>query len=224
MKTVWLQIAIRPRKRSPDTIVILQTAIHERKISVTFPTADDSQIVDMYLQRDEQAISCTSVKYGKRIRSLARHITEDECTADECENDTYMEAWNRIPPHEPRDYLYAFLVRIVRHIALNRCEKNNALKRKASLVSLSDELNDCIAAPDSTESVVDDMALKESLNSFLAGLEPEKRNIFMRRYWYTDEITEIAERFGYSESKIKSMLMRMREKLRKHFEKDGIGV
>ena len=190
----------------------------------SFHEMEDENIIDLYLQRDESAISHTSDKYGRRLNALAKHITDDAGTADECENDTYMETWNRIPPNEPRDHFYPFLAAIVRHISLNRCEKNNALKRKGQLVDLGEELEMCIAAPDNTEAVIDDMALKESLNRFLRSLDEDKRNIFVRRYFFTDSISELAERSGYSESKLKSMLLRMREKLREQLGKDGIIV
>lgn len=183
---------------------------------------DDENIVELYLKRDESAITATSEKYGRRLMSLAKHITEDDFTADECVNDTYMETWNSIPPNEPRTYFYPFLARIVRHISLNRCEKEHAKKRSGQLVDLGEELEMCIPAPDSTESVVDDIVLKEALDSFLASLDEEKRSIFLRRYWFFDEISAIAKRFGYSESKIKSLLMRLRGKLREQLEKDGI--
>ena len=185
---------------------------------------EDEAIVELYLNRDQTAIQHTSDKYGKKLNYLARRITEDEFTADECENDTYLEAWERIPPNEPRSYFYPFLARITRHISLNRCEKEHARKRSGIYVDLGEELDSVFASPDNTESVVDEMVLKTSLNSFLASVDEEKRNIFLRRYWFMDSIEEISERFGYSESKIKSMLMRLREKLRKHFEKDGIIV
>ena len=183
---------------------------------------DDNTIVEFYLKRDERAIKSSSEKYGKRLHYLAEHITADSFSADECENDTYMQAWNNIPPHEPRDYLYAFLARITRHIALNICEKNNALKRHGDIAELGEELDLCIAAEDNTERVIDDMALKTALNSFLASLDEEKRNIFIRRYWFMDDISDISERYGYSQSKIKSMLMRLRLKLREKLDNDNI--
>ncbi|MBQ4487233.1 MAG: RNA polymerase sigma factor [Oscillospiraceae bacterium] len=183
---------------------------------------DDNAIVELYLKRNQRAISETKDKYGSRLRSQAKRITADDFTADECENDTYMQAWNSIPPNEPRTYLYAYLARIVRHIALNRCEMNNAQKRQAYLVDIEDEMEQCIAAPDDTEKVIDDLVFKESIDRFLSKLDEDKRNIFVRRYFFMDDIKEIAERYDYSESKIKSMLMRLREKLREHFEKDGI--
>ncbi len=183
---------------------------------------EDEAIVELYLVRDESAISHTAQKYGRKLKALAKRITEDDFAADECENDTYMKAWNSIPPHEPRTYLFAFLAHITRHIALNLCEKNHAQKRQGAFVDLGDELDSCIAAPDSTESVVDDIVLKESLNKFLGTLDEEKRNIFLRRYFFFDDIETISGSFGYSQSKIKSLLMRLRGKLREQLESDGI--
>ena len=183
---------------------------------------DDNEIVEQYLSRNENAIKNTSDKYGKRLNYIAAKITCDSYTADECENDTYMQAWNSIPPNEPRTYLYAYLARIIRHTALDHCEKNRALKRQAYIVDISEELDECIAGTGDTENAADEIALREAVNGFLASLDEEKRNVFMRRYWFMDEIGEIADRFGYSQSKIKSMLMRMRNKLREHLEKEGL--
>ena len=185
---------------------------------------DDESIVELYLKRDESAITETADKYGNRLTYLSKHITGDDFTADECVNDTYIQTWNSIPPNEPRTYFYPFLARIARHISLNRCKKEHAAKRNGQYVDLGDELDECFSSPDSTERVVDDMVLRESLNRFLGELDEEKRNIFIRRYWFFDDIAEIADRFGYSESKIKSLLMRLRGKLREQLEKDGIAV
>ena len=105
---------------------------------------DDNRIVELYFLRDETAILQTSEKYGNRLRSLAYGIVNDRQTAEECENDTYMEAWNLIPPHEPRSYLYAFLARITRHISLNFCRDRSRLKRSAFICELSAEMEQCI--------------------------------------------------------------------------------
>lgn len=182
---------------------------------------DDNRIVELYLLRDETAISQTNEKYGSRLRSLAYSIVEDRQTAEECENDTYMEAWNSIPPHEPRSYLYAFLARITRHISLNCCRNRSRLKRSAFLSELSTELEQCLPAPDDTACRVDDMVLAEVLNAFLGTLSEEKRNIFLRRYWYLDSVAAIAKRFSLSESKVKTTLFRCRNLLREHLEKEG---
>ena len=182
---------------------------------------DDNMIVELYLLRDETAIEHTSKKYGNRLRSLAYGIVNDTQTAEECENDTYMEAWCTIPPKEPRSYLYAFLARIVRHISLNCCRDRSRLKRNAFICELSTEMEECIPAPDDVECRIEDIALSEILNKFLDTLNEKNRNIFVRRYWYLDSVTAIAERFACSESKVKTTLYRCRNKLRDYLEKES---
>jgi len=182
---------------------------------------DDKKIVELFFERDEAAIKHTSEKYGRRLRSLSQRIVKDSQTAEECENKTYLETWNSIPPNEPKDYLYAFLARIVRHISLNFCRERNRLKRRAHICELSVEMEQCIPAPNDCECGIEDMALKEAINSFLVLLDAEKRNIFLRRYWYMDSITDISKRYDLSESKVKTTLFRSRNKLREHLIKEG---
>lgn len=182
---------------------------------------DDNKIIDLYLHRDETAIKQTSEKFGDRLRSLAYGIVKDHQTAEECENDTYLKAWNSIPPHEPREYLYAFLARITRHISLDCCRKRSRLKRSAYISELSAEMEQCIPAPDDMECRIDDIVLGQAINKFLGTLSEEKRNVFIRRYWYLDSISDIARRFSLSESKVKTMLFRSRNRLRDYLEKEG---
>lgn len=182
---------------------------------------DDAGIVELYLLRDEEAIGQTSAKYGSRLRALSYGIVLDRETAEECENDTYLEAWNSIPPHEPRSYLYAFLARITRHISLNCCRDRSRLKRSAYIVELSTEMEECIPAPNDLDCRMDDLALSEAINGFLRSLDKEKRNIFVRRYWYLDPLADIAKRFAVSESKVKTTLFRCRRELRQWLEKEG---
>lgn len=182
---------------------------------------DDNKIVELYLSRDETAIKQTFENYGTRIRSLANNIVKDLQTAEECENDTYLEAWRTIPPHEPRTYLFAFLARITRHISLNICRDRNRLKRSAFICELSTEMEQCIPSPDDTECRIDDIILKDAINNFLATLDEEKRNIFLRRYWFLDSIADISKRYAISESKVKTTLFRCRNQLRKYLEKEG---
>lgn len=182
---------------------------------------DDNSIVSLYLQRDETAITQTAEKYGGRLRSLAYGIVCDAQSAEECENDTYMEAWNSIPPHEPRDYFYAFLARITRHMALNCCRKRNQLKRSAFLSELSAEMEQCIPAPDDVACRIDAMALCGGINDFLSHLSEEKRNIFLRRYWFMDSVADISKRFALSESTVKTTLFRCRNGLREYLKKEG---
>lgn len=183
---------------------------------------EDKLIVALYTNRDESAILQTTKKYGSRLRSLALGIVKDIQTAEECENDTYMEAWNSIPPHAPDNYLYAFLARITRHISLNCCRDRSRLKRSAFIYELSSEMEQCIPAPDNTECKINSMALKDAINGFLGTLSEEKRNVFLRRYWYLDSIADISKRFNLSESKVKTMLFRSRNMLREYLEKEGI--
>ena len=185
---------------------------------------DDNKIVELYLLRDETAIKQTTEKFGSRLRSLAFRIVNDRQTAEECENDTYMEAWNTIPPHEPRSYLYAFLARITRHISLNCCRDRSRLKRSAFVCELSAEMEQCIPAPDDVACRVDDMALGEAINGFLSTLAEEKRNIFIRRYWYLDSIADISKCFALSESKVKTTLFRCRNQFREYLEKEGYTI
>jgi len=182
---------------------------------------DDNRIVELYLRRDETAIGQTAEKYGKRLRALSYGIVNDEETAEECENDTYMEAWKRIPPHEPRSYLYAFLARMNRNISLNRCRERDSLKRSAHILELSAELEQCIPSPDDVECRIADAELSNAINGFLRLLDDEKRYIFIRRYWYMDSITDISKRFTISESKVKTTLFRCRSRLRQYLEKEG---
>ena len=185
---------------------------------------DDQKIVMLYLLRDETAIRQTAEKFGSRLRSLAYQIVDDQRTAEECENDTYLQAWNTIPPHEPKSYLYAFLARITRHIALNCCRNRRRLKRNAFICELSAEMEQCIPAPDDAACRIDDMALSRAINSFLRTLSEEKRNIFIRRYWYLDSIAAISQRFVLSQGKVKTTLCRCRNQLRVYLAKEGYTV
>lgn len=182
---------------------------------------DDREIVELYLLRDENAIDKTKNKFGQRLYALSYSIVNDRETAEECENDTYVEAWNSIPPHEPREYLYAYLSRITRHISLNRCRDNARLKRSAFITEISEEMEQCIPSPNNVECRINDMVLSEAINKFLAGLDEEKRNIFIRRYWYMDSVTAISRRYLLSESKVKTTLFRCRNRLREYLEKEG---
>lgn len=182
---------------------------------------EDAQIITLYLQRDETAIAHTTEQYGSRLRRLAYGIVGEQFTAEECENDTYLEAWQSIPPHEPYTYFYAFLARITRHISLNCCRSRNRLKRRAQLCELDAEMEQCIPSPDDVECRMEEAALQEVLNAFLAGLSEEKRNVFLRRYWFLDSVEAISKCFSLSESKVKTMLFRCRNQLRDYLIKEG---
>lgn len=176
---------------------------------------DDKQIVDLYWERSETAISETSKKYGKYCRYIAFNILRNDEDSEECVNDTYLRAWNSIPPNRP-SVLKTFLGKITRNLSLDRYELLNAKKRNDGQMPLIfDEIQECIPSLDSTENIVEEIALTDILNRFLSSLSLEQRKIFMRRYWYLSPIKEIATEYGMSESKIKMSLFRSRNELKK---------
>lgn len=185
---------------------------------------EDNLIIDMYLARNEDAINCTATKYGKRLNRISSSIIEDLDVADECENDTYLAAWNSIPPNEPREYFYPYLARIIRNISLNICRDRSALKRKAYIAELTNEMEQCIPGNMGVEYVVDEMVLKELLNNFLKNLDKRKRRLFVRRYWYLDSVACISKRYMMSESNVKTTLFRIRNDLRCYLEKEGYSL
>ena len=182
---------------------------------------NDKEIVELVLNRDETALKYTKEKFGSRLKSLANNILQDPDTAEECENDTYFEAWNRIPPHEPRDYLFAFLARLIRHISLDVCRLRSRKKRNTFLTELTEEIEQCIPDPKDTETEIDGILLGEAISKFLRTLSKERRNVFLRRYFYFDSITSICNRFSLSQSKVKTMLFRCRKELREYLIKEG---
>lgn len=185
---------------------------------------EDSKIVDLFLERNEKAIKESAKKYGKIIKKITLSITEDEHMAEECENDTYLSAWNLIPPNEPRDYLSAFLTKIARNISIDRCRSKRSAKRMADTLSLDDELAMCLPDGMDVSAEVDSRILGQVISNFLKAQPKEKRIIFIRRYWYHDSVTEISMRMNISENKVKVTLHRTREKLKKYLIKEGYTV
>ncbi len=182
---------------------------------------NDKQIVALYHARDEQAIAETATKYGSYCHSIAYGILGDREDADECVNDTYADAWNSMPPHRP-SVLSSFLGKITRRIAIDRWRKNRAQKRGGGETSaVLEELQDCIADKENTETAFEKQLLAQTVSTFVKKLPDTERRVFLCRYWYMDSVESIAERFGFSESKVKSMLYRTREKLRNLLAKEG---
>lgn len=183
---------------------------------------EDERILELYWARDDSAIDETGAKYGERLLYLSGRMLYVKEDAEECVNDTYLGAWNAIPPQRPAHF-FAFLARICRNIACNMLDRRNAKKRQAEVVALTDELADCV--PDTAQSrETQDRELGAALSGFLRTLPQEHRLIFMRRYWYMDSVKEIAARYGFGESRVKTSLCRTREKLRAYLEKEEIYI
>lgn len=182
---------------------------------------EDEKIVELFLSRDKNAVAAVSEKYGSRLRAVACRITADEQVAQECENDTYLEVWNRIPPNEPGAYLFPYLSRIIRHIALNRCLEQNRQKRRADITELTAEMEQCLPAPDDVEAEIDGAVLGGIISDFLHTQPREKRIMFVCRYYYLDPVAVIAEKLQVSQSKVKTTLFRMRRDLRQYLVKEG---
>ncbi len=185
---------------------------------------EDAEIVELYFDRSEQAVAESAKRYGARLRKLAYGILDEETAAEECENDTYLEAWNAIPPAAPRTYLYAFLARITRHLAIDRCRGLGRQKRSARLEELTAELADCTPGTENVEGSVEAKLMAEAISRFLRSLPEEKRNLFLRRYWYCDSIGSIARRARCGESKVKTTLHRTRQELKDYLETEGYTV
>lgn len=182
---------------------------------------DDSRIVQMYWDRDEGAIPATSEKYGSYCISIARNILGSYEDAEECVNDTYLRAWNSMPPHKP-SILSAFLGKITRNLSFDRFSFNRAEKRGGGeIILVLEELAECVSDADSVEQAVDGRELTVAIEGFLSSLTPEKRNIFICRYWYTESIASIAKRHGMKEGAVSMTLNRLRQKLRSYLEERG---
>lgn len=183
---------------------------------------NDEMIVDLFLQRDQQAIKESSNKYGAKLRRISFNIVQNNSDAEECENDTYLAAWNSIPPNSPKTFLFSFFAKITRNLSINLYHKNHAQKRYTNVVELTKEMEECIPSPNDDVCKIADSELTESISRFLKTLGKEERGIFVSRYWYSESIKSVSEQFQISESKTKSMLMRTRQKLRKYFESEGL--
>ena len=183
---------------------------------------EDEQIVALYWVRSEQAIAETEKKYDRYLEKIAQNILNNLEDSRESVNDTYLAAWNTMPPQWP-SMLAAFLGKLTRYISLDRWKKRARLKRGGGELPLClEELADCVSGRESTEDAVLRKELLSGINRFLEKLPPMERKVFLCRYWYLDSVQEIAARFGFSQSKTTSMLHRIRGKLNKYLEKEGL--
>lgn len=185
---------------------------------------EDSRIVELYWSRDEQAIAESDRKYGKLLRSLSYSCVGNRQDAEECTNDTYLEAWNAMPTAKPT-YLGAFLSKLVRRISIDRFRHNSRLKR-GGIDPLCEELTDCI--PDLSSPTPDQAynaaKTREVINNFLQALPLERRTLFINRYFFGQSIAMLAQTSGLTQANVKVLLHRMRQELKKKLEAEEVMV
>lgn len=182
---------------------------------------EDNEIIELFWQRSQQAITETDGKYGGRLQNLSMNILHDREDAEECVNDTYHATWNTLPPERP-NYFFAYLAKLARNFSFGKYDYYHAQKRNVTVVELSEELENCIPSPDDLEQRLDSKEIGRIISDFLYAQSVEMRTVFVRRYWYMESVKDISHAFQISESKVKSILFRMRNKLRNHLEKEGI--
>ena len=184
---------------------------------------EDSKIIELYFLRSEQAITETAEKYGAVTKKLAYNILHDLQDAEECVNDTYLGAWNTIPPQKPNPLL-TYLCKILRNLAIKKYHSKTAAKRNSTYDVALDELENCLPSSDSVEDSFNAAETARSINAFLKSLSPENRILFVRRYWHADSIEDLAELFSVSPHTVSVRLNRIREKLKKHLRKEGVSL
>ncbi len=183
---------------------------------------EDAEIIGLYWQRDQRAIDETHGKYGGFLTTIAWNILRSHGDAEECVNDTYLRAWNAIPPARPSAFR-AWLGRIVRNLSLDRWKRDRAARRGGGEMEvLLGELDACVPAPRGVERTLEDQEIAALISAFLRTLSQESRALFLRRYWYGQDIGEIAGALGCGESKVKSALFRTRKALRHYLEDEGV--
>lgn len=181
---------------------------------------EDSRIIQLYFERSEDAIKETQAKYESLCRGIARHILRSEADVEECVNDVYLGVWRAIPPAHPQN-LSAFLCKITRNLALKKSDYNHAQKRTANVTVSFEELSEVL--PDSRlQPDADAACLGSLISTFLRSEKELSRMVFLRKYWYFDSVAEIATRFSISESKVKILLFRTRNRLKDYLKKEGI--
>lgn len=184
---------------------------------------EDTKIIDLFWERDESAIRETEITYGRYCRTIAFNILGDEEDVQECLNDTWLGAWNSIPPARPA-CLSAFLAKITRNLAISKYRAKYAKKRTGDRLSESlDELGECIpVSNDNVSQAIDRRILAEAINGYLDTCSEKQRKIFVRRFFYFDSIAEISQMYGIGQSDVKVTLMRMRRSLQKILEEEEL--
>ncbi len=182
---------------------------------------EDKEIIALYFARSENAISETALKYGGYCCYISENILHNREDAEECCSDAYFDAWQSIPPHNPQN-LKTFLGKLTRNRAIKKLEHCQAAKRGGGQINLIlSELDECLPSGSNVEEKLQESVLLECINSYLLSLPALHRKVFVRRYWYTSPISDIARQYAMSESKVKSLLFRLRKQLKAKLEKEG---
>ena len=185
---------------------------------------DDNGIVQLYWDRNDYAISATSEKYGHYCKSIAKNILNNDEDAEECVNDTYLNAWNSMPTHWPKN-LATFLGKITRNLSFNKYKHDHSEKRGGSEITLIlDELTECVSDTDNVEQIIERQELIKAINIFVRELPTEKQNIFIRRYWYADSISDIAKDYGMLQGTVSKTLERTRKQLKSYLAEGGFDL
>ena len=181
---------------------------------------EDSKIISLFFERSEQAVEELDRKYGNTIRKMAANILSDRLDVEECVNDTYLRAWNSIPPQNPNP-LVSYVCKIIRNLAIDRYHANKAEKRNGSFDLVLEEMEECIPSEMNVETEYEAKELAAAINRFLSTLSREDRFLFVRRYWYGDSVTDLVALTKGTANRISVRLFRMREKLKKSLTTEG---
>ncbi len=184
---------------------------------------EDQKIIDLYWARSQEAITRTAEKYGSYCMVIACNILGNTEDAEECVNDTYLGAWNTIPPQRPA-ILSSFLGRLTRNLSLDRYRYNTAEKRNSNMTVALEELSGCVSGDESPEQTIDRKELVLAINDFLSTLSAQKRGIFICRYWYFDSVQQIASRYRITPGNVSVTLNRLRQKLRMYLQERGYAL
>ena len=184
---------------------------------------EDQKIIELFFARSEQAIAQLENKYGNRCLQVAENILNNRLDAEECVNDAYLAVWDTIPPQKP-DPLLTYVCRIVRNLSIKRYHANSALKRNSYYDVVLDELEECLQTKETVENEIAVTELAEAINQFLSTLSKENRMMFVRRYWFSDSVADIAGMFEMSSRNVSLRLLRVRKGLKKYLKKEGMWI